>query len=667
MPRPPGLVPPVDDVVEGEAHGAPHEVVDGARRRHHPRGAQQHGHVDEAEPRRPGAVRERARHRPERHRRQRAGEEEVVHLGVEAEAAEHAQRPHDAPDDGRVEEDVVAGARPGAPLRQLRRVADAGHRLQQPPRRGEVDRRRQHGADELHGEHGARRDLHVVAQLEVLQEHDGLRHADVAVRLERHVGERPPRVEVADDELRHDVEPGLLVGGGRDDADGEREEEGDAGGEEDAPVRELELAAEALAGEEREAEHDYQHHLEPPLRHGGVVPPHQPGVHVAAGGTHRRLGLLPYRPAVVERDVGQRGRQRREAEAVGEGEEDAEVDLAGAVVAGLAELERGRVQHLVHVVPAAVGHEHVGGDDGEPPGAVRVAPVGEGNDHVDDEEEAGHDVDDGERRRRQRRSEEPGHGGPVQAERADAEAVDAGPDLLRRHRLLPDEAHHRDGGDGREQVVGHNVVGEAGGEHGEEELQPRGASPRPLLLLVQRPEEGDLHQVRRPPHVGGVDEELPEEAGPAVPHQLRGLGEQHGGQRVDVPVVEGLDDGDDADGVDGVGAGVGEDGDEDVLLEVEGTRVEGEGAPHDVDGLGGEARRHELAERQHHDLHGEGGDVQRVLTVPEELVGEGQQRAGEEPQEPGPERQRRQCRVVGDGHRQPDLLDRAVVYLLYFL
>lgn len=147
--RPPGLVPPVHDMVEGEPHGAPHEVVDGPRRRHHPRGAQQHGHVDEPQPRRPRTPRERPRQRPERHRGQRAGEEEVVHLGVEAQPAEHAQRPHHAPDDGRVEEDVVARARPWAPFWKLRRVADVGHALQQPPRRAEVYRRRQDRTHQL--------------------------------------------------------------------------------------------------------------------------------------------------------------------------------------------------------------------------------------------------------------------------------------------------------------------------------------------------------------------------------------------------------------------------------------------------------------------------------------------------------------------------------------
>ena len=48
----------------------------------------------------------------------------------------------------------------------------------------------------------------------------------------------------------------------------------------------------------------------------------------------------------------------------------------------------------------------------------------------------------------------------------------------------------------------------------------------------------------------------------------------------DGPSIEGLDDVDDADGVGRAGpegaAGIGKDGDEDVLLHVEGSRVEGE-------------------------------------------------------------------------------------------
>jgi hypothetical protein len=44
-----------------------------------------------------------------------------------------------------------------------------------------------------------------------------------------------------------------------------------------------------------------------------------------------------------------------------------------------------------------------------------------------------------------------------------------------------------------------------------------------------------------------------------------------------LPVIERLDDGDDANGINGIGAGVCKDGDEDVLLEVERPRVQREG------------------------------------------------------------------------------------------
>lgn len=44
-------------------------------------------------------------------------------------------------------------------------------------------------------------------------------------------------------------------------------------------------------------------------------------------------------------------------------------------------------------------------------------------------------------------------------------------------------------------------------------------------------------------------------------------------------LVERFDDGDDVNGVDGAGAGVGEDGDENVLLDIERARVEAELPP----------------------------------------------------------------------------------------
>jgi len=63
----------------------------------------------------------------------------------------------------------------------------------------------------LHNEHGSWWDLHVVPKFEILKKHDSLSHANVAVGLEGHVGQRPPRVHVTDDELGDDIEPWLLI------------------------------------------------------------------------------------------------------------------------------------------------------------------------------------------------------------------------------------------------------------------------------------------------------------------------------------------------------------------------------------------------------------------------------------------------------------------------
>lgn len=177
-----------------------------------------------------------------------------------------------------------------------------------------------------------------------------------------------------------------------------------------------------------------------------------------------------------------------------------------------------------------------------------------------------------------------------------------------------------------------------------------------------------LDKVDGPPHVGGIDEELPEEASPPVPKQLGGLRQQHGGVRVDLPPVEHLDDGDDVEGVDAGAAGAGEDSDEAVLLEAEGARVEGEGPGDErhADGTPRQRGRHEAADGQRRDLHQHRADAQLGRPVVEELVDEGEQHAGGHPQHPCPERQTRLRRVVGGGHRVPDLLDRVLVHLFRF-
>jgi hypothetical protein len=147
---------------------------------------------------------------------------------------------------------------------------------------------------------------------------------------------------------------------------------------------------------------------------------------------------------------------------------------------------------------------------------------------------------------------------------------------------------------------------------------------------------------------------------------LRGDDEEPGGEEGDVAAVEGADDVDDADGVGAAPtegeAGVGEDADEHVLLDVEGPRVE---APRPAAQQRGRpepgARQrpgHEVAHGQRRHLHRDLRHHQRLRPVREELVEEAHERARQQPDAPHPERPHRQRRVVRRRHRQPHLLYR---------
>lgn len=107
-------------------------------------------------------------------------------------------------------------------------------------------------------------------------------------------------------------------------------------------------------------------------------------------------------------------------------------------------------------------------------------------------------------------------------------------------------------------------------------------------------------------------------------------------------LVKDLHDRHNVNGVDGTGAGVGEDGNKHVLFYVEGAGVEGElpAGPTEEDAVG-DLGRHELAERHDGDLGGDGGDRQRLLPVPEELVEEREEDTRQNSEEPHSEGEHR--------------------------
>lgn len=132
-------------------------------------------------------------------------------------------------------------------------------------------------------------------------------------------------------------------------------------------------------------------------------------------------------------------------------------------------------------------------------------------------------------------------------------------------------------------------------------------------------------------------------------------------------MVKSLYDGNDVHCVDTARARVCEDGDQHMLLQGEGAGVHREGPARErhVDGCGREGRGHQPAQRKDRDLSTHGRYRNLVLAVAEELVQEGQDHAGRDPEDPCSERQGRLLRVVGDRDREPDLLDRVVVNFLF--
>lgn len=100
--------------------------------------------------------------------------------------------------------------------------------------------------------------------------------------------------------------------------------------------------------------------------------------------------------------------------------------------------------------------------------------------------------------------------------------------------------------------------------------------------------------------------------------------EEHCSHGVDFPMIERLDDGDDVDRINTGDGRVCKDGDEAVLLYVEGPRIHGEGPfgagnPHCLRREGG---GHELPDGKDQDLSRDRGYRESILAVEEELVQE---------------------------------------------
>lgn len=218
--QPPAQVAALDEVVEDDAHGSPAEEDVNGRGGQQACAAVDDGRADVA----PDGLGPASREQPADDRRGGPDEPEPLQRGIGRSVAEDAGRTDGSPDDRRREEDAPVGARV---LVWLLGTAHVGDVVDCPVQDADLHNGRPNRGDELRGEHDARGHLHVVAELEILSEIEGLRHGDVSVILEHHHGQGPPRHHVADDELGQDVEAQLDVGDGLDETDGNEPDDGD--------------------------------------------------------------------------------------------------------------------------------------------------------------------------------------------------------------------------------------------------------------------------------------------------------------------------------------------------------------------------------------------------------------------------------------------------------
>lgn len=163
-------------------------------------------------------------------RREEPYEPEILQITVHCVSREEMLGADSTPDDARVVErlDVRAGEEAGGLVGA--NVLDGAH---SPLDGGQLAQTRPDGGNELGGEHRSLRDMHVVAELEILAEVQRLRHDDVSEGLEHHHSDGVAGLNVSDDEFSEDVEAELDVGEGLDDADGDRPCGGDDEGEDD--------------------------------------------------------------------------------------------------------------------------------------------------------------------------------------------------------------------------------------------------------------------------------------------------------------------------------------------------------------------------------------------------------------------------------------------------
>lgn len=172
-----------------------------------------------------------------------------------------------------------------------------------------------------------------------------------------------------------------------------------------------------------------------------------------------------------EHDMHHSCSQSSKAHTTSHGKEGAHVKRAFLLISFHIKIEVG-VNDAGNVVDTSLGSEELRGEDGEGLGIVQIVPVGEGGEHIHDEHKAGCNIGGGEPRAGQRAAEVRGDRRPVEADDGNAEAGEAGAELLGEDGMGEDPTYPWEGGEHGEEVARDYIVGKAAYEGNEEELVP---------------------------------------------------------------------------------------------------------------------------------------------------------------------------------------------------
>jgi hypothetical protein len=302
--------------------------------------------------------------------------------------------------------------------------------------------------------------------------------------------------------------------------------------------------------------------------------------------------------------VGDHGRKTGETNTVGKSKESR--DTEGTLLVVLGHVDGTILEDILGGVSVTLGGEEFGGEDGETLGLPEVGVVGNGDHDPSDDEETNGNVDLSPPRNDQRRTQEGNNVVPVERDGTNTETAST-TDLGENVVLGVDPANPGNGGDDREKETRDPLVEEHGNGGNTEELETGPLARLKLLILVKGVEQGDLDQVGGPDHGSGVDEVATKDTSHTVTQHLGSENEEEVGKETIVLLVPDLLDDSDIDGVGSTTSAVSGQGNQNVLLDVEGAGVEG---------TGGEDAGQELSERVRQQLDNQGGNGHGAGTEP---------------------------------------------------